>query len=123
MIIGATGGGDSFIQLIVVLIIFAFVLAMTVITTRFIGGYQKVKMQNRNMQLIETLRLSNTKYLALMKVADRYVVIGVGKDEINKIIELDENEIPDLRLDEEGKTATTMAGFQDILDRFRNKKG
>ena len=123
MIIGATGGGDSFIQLIVVLIIFAFVLAMTVITTRFIGGYQKVKMQNKNMQLIETLRLSNTKYLALMKVADKYVVIGVGKDEINKIIELDENELPDIQFAEEGKPVGTMAGFQDILEKFRNKKG
>jgi len=123
MIIGATGGGESLIQLIVVLIIFAFVLAMTVITTRFIGGYQKVKMQNKNMQLIETLRLSNTKYLALMKVADKYVVIGVGKDEINKIIELDEKELPDIQLVEEGKSVTAMAGFQDILDKFRNKKG
>ena len=122
MIIGATGG-DSLIQLIVVLVIFAFVLVMTVFTTRFIGGYQKLKMSNKNMQLIETLRLSNTKYLALMKVADKYVVIGVGKDEINKIIELDESEVPDIQLVEEGKPDRLVEGFQDILEKFKNKKG
>ena len=122
MIIGATGG-ESLIQLIVVLIIFAFVLAMTVITTRFIGGYQKLKMSNKNMQLVETLRLSNTKYLALMKVANKYVVIGVGKDEINKIIELDEGEIPDVQPVEEGKPDRLAEGFQDILEKFKNKKG
>lgn len=122
MIIGATGG-DSLIQLIVVLVIFAFVLVMTVFTTRFIGGYQKLKMSNKNMQLIETLRLSNTKYLALMKVADKYVVIGVGKDEINKIIELDENEVPDIQPVEEGKPDRLVEGFQDILEKFKNKKG
>ncbi|MBQ1871099.1 MAG: flagellar biosynthetic protein FliO [Lachnospiraceae bacterium] len=122
MIIGATGG-DSLIQLIVVLVIFAFVLVMTVFTTRFIGGYQKLKMSNKNMQLIETLRLSNTKYLALMKVADKYVVIGVGKDEINKIIELDESEVPDIQPVEEGKPDRLVEGFQDILEKFKNKKG
>ena len=123
MIIGATGGGDSFIQLIVVLIIFIFVLAMTVITTRFIGGYQKLKMSNKNMQLIETLRLSNTKYVALMKVGNKYVVIGVGKDEINRIIELDENDIPDVQLEEEGKPDRMTEGFQNILEKLKNKKG
>ena len=123
MIIGATGGGDSFIQLIVVLIIFIFVLAMTVITTRFIGGYQKLKMSNKNMQLIETLRLSNTKYVALMKVGNKYVVIGVGKDEINRIIELDENDIPDVQLEDEGKPDRMTEGFQNILERLKNKKG
>lgn len=122
MIIGATGG-DSLIQLIVVLVIFAFVLVMTVFTTRFIGGYQKLKMSNKNMQLIETLRLSNTKYLALMKVSDKYVVIGVGKDEINKIIELDESEVPDIQPVEEGKPDRLVEGFQDILEKFKNKKG
>lgn len=122
MVIGATGG-DSLIQLIVVLVIFAFVLVMTVFTTRFIGGYQKLKMSNKNMQLIETLRLSNTKYLALMKVADKYVVIGVGKDEINKIIELDESEVPDIQPVEEGKPDRLVEGFQDILEKFKNKKG
>ena len=122
MIIGATGG-DSLIQLIVVLVIFAFVLVMTVFTTRFIGGYQKLKMSNKNMQLIETLRLSNTKYLALMKVADKYVVIGVGKDEINKSIELDESEVPDIQPVEEGKPDRLVEGFQDILEKFKNKKG
>ena len=122
MIIGATGG-DSLIQLIVVLVIFAFVLVMTVFTTRFIGGYQKLKMSNKNMQLIETLRLSNTKYLALMKVADKYVVIGVGKDEINKIIELDESDVPDIQPVEEGKPDRLVEGFQDILEKFKNKKG
>lgn len=123
MIIGATGGGESLIQLIVVLIIFIFVLAMTVITTRFIGGYQKLKMSNKNMQLIETLRLSNTKYVALMKVGNKYVVIGVGKDEINRIIELDENDIPDVQLEEEGKPDRMTEGFQNILEKLKNKKG
>lgn len=123
MIIGATGGGESLIQLIVVLIIFIFVLAMTVITTRFIGGYQKLKMSNKNMQLIETLRLSNTKYVALMKVGNKYVVIGVGKDEINRIIELDENDIPDVQLEDEGKPDRMTEGFQNILERLKNKKG
>ena len=123
MIIGATGGGESLIQLIVVLIIFIFVLAMTVIMTRFIGGYQKLKMSNKNMQLIETLRLSNTKYVALMKVGNKYVVIGVGKDEINRIIELDENDIPDVQLEDEGKPDRMTEGFQNILERLKNKKG
>lgn len=96
---------------------------MTVITTRFIGGYQKLKMSNKNMQLIETLRLSNTKYVALMKVGNKYVVIGVGKDEINRIIELDENDIPDVQLEDEGKPDRMTEGFQNILERLKNKKG
>ena len=121
MIIGSTGL-DNFIQLLVVLVIFLFVLGITILTTRFIGGYQKMQMNNKNMKLVEALRLSNSKYIGLVEVGEVYLVVGVGKDEIHPIAKLTKEELPDLKEYTDTKSPELKEGFQDILDKMKRKK-
>ena len=45
----------SFIQLLGVLIIFLFVLAITYFTTKWIGNYQKTNFANKNLQIVESI--------------------------------------------------------------------
>ncbi|MBQ7077440.1 MAG: flagellar biosynthetic protein FliO [Lachnospiraceae bacterium] len=122
MIIGSTSG-ESFIQFLVVLVIFAFVLLIAVFTTRFIGGYQKLQMQNKNMQILETMRVSNNKFLALVKVGKKVIMIGVGKDEINPLAEFTEDDIPDMVLPNYKEPDKLTSGFKEILDRITKKQG
>ena len=83
----------SISQLITVLIIFALVLAVTVFTTRYVGNFQKMQGLNRNLEVIETLRIANNKYIQIVRATDKYIVIAVGKDEISMLTEIDDSKM------------------------------
>ena len=121
MIIGSTGW-DSFVQLLVVLVIFVFVLAITALTTKWIGGYQKTQMSNKNMRVVESLRLGNNKFVALVEVGEIYLVVGVGKDEVHTIAQLTKDELPELLSFEETNVSNGVEGFQEILEKVKRKK-
>lgn len=114
----ATGSLDNFLRFVSALIVFLLVLGITYIVTRWIGSYQKVQLKNRNMQVIETLRISNNRFIQLVKVADEYLVIGLGKDSIQLLSKLDEKSVQVLNLPEE----TKQESFQDILKKMKAKK-
>ena len=122
MLIGSTGW-DSFLQLIVVLVMFVFVLGITVITTKWIGGYQKTQMNNKNLKILEILKMGNNKYIALVEVGRVYLVVGIGKDNIHTIAKLTEEELPDVISGEEIKNTEMKEGFQEILEKIKRKKG
>lgn len=56
-----SGAFDSFVQLIGALIIFAFVIGITYLTTRWMGGIQKGRNNNKNLHIIETIGVGNNK--------------------------------------------------------------
>lgn len=45
------------------------------------------------MELVETLRISNTKYLQIVKVGERYLVMAICKDTVTMLTELEKDEI------------------------------
>jgi flagellar protein FliO/FliZ len=110
--------GESIFELIVVLVIFVGILLLTYYTTKWIAGYQKGRMVNQNLELIETLKITNNKYVQILRAGkDKYLVIGVGKDEISRLGELTENEVKLLSEDASEEKDT----FRNILDSFRKK--
>ena len=74
----------SFIQLLGVLIIFLFVLAITYFTTKWIGNYQKTNFANKNLQIVESIRVGNNKFIAIVKAGEVYLVVAVGKDDVTR---------------------------------------
>ncbi len=105
---------DSYAQLMTVLVIFLFVLALTWFVTRWIAGYQKGKSTNTNMELLESFRLSNNKYIQIVRIGNKYLALAVCKDTVTMLTEIPEEE---LKLSE----GTSMAGFKDILNRVQKK--
>lgn len=110
-----TGWNDLW-QLICVILIFVFVLAVTYLTTRFIGNYQKSQVYNRNMEVIETFRISNNKYLQIIRAADKYLVIAVCKDTITLLAELSEDAIEKFP---DGGSFAENESFQAIMEKAR----
>lgn len=111
--------GESIFELIVVLVIFVGILLLTYYTTKWIAGYQKGRMVNQNLELIETLKITNNKYVQILRAGkDKYLVIGVGKDEISRLGELTEDEVKLLSEDASEEKDT----FRNILDSFRKKQ-
>lgn len=91
---------SSVAQFVTVLLLFLFVLVITYITTRYIAGFQKSRLQTGNMELIETLRISNTKYLQIVRAGKQYLVMAVCKDTVTLLATLSEEELVLTRQDE-----------------------
>lgn len=106
---------DSIVQLFTVLLIFIFVLVLTYFTTRFAAGLQKQSMLSPNVDIVETFRLSQNKYLQIVRVGEKYFSIVVCKDTVTLLGEMtkDDITIPDTKI------GTTMS-FQEILDKAKN---
>lgn len=82
-------GLDSVIQFITVFVIFVFVLAITYFTTRVAGGYKKKQMTGRNIEIVETVAISGSKYIQIVRIGTRYCAIGVSKDSITYLMDID----------------------------------
>lgn len=104
-------------ELLVVLVIFVLILGLTWLTTRYIAGYQKGLNTKRNIEVIETYRITTGKYIQIVRTGGRYFAIGVGKDEIHMLTELSSDE---LKLSEED--ATQMLSFKEFLNKAKHLK-
>ena len=102
---------NSVVQFITVLLIFLFVLAITYFTTRLVGNYHKNTMQGSNIHVLETLRISSTKYIQLLKIGDKCIAIAVSKDNVTYLGEIEEES---LSFDNNKSNDS----FKDILSRF-----
>ena len=112
----------SFFRLIGVLLVFLFVLAITYATTRWIAHYQQGVAANRNIQVIETFRVANNKFIQIVQVGEKYLVISVCKDSINVLTELTEEELAYKPSPEEaGGKANINGNFQEILENLKKK--
>ena len=122
LLVSLTASMDSFIQLISALLIFAFVLLITYLTTRWLADFQKVRMKSKNLQVMESLSFGNNKSICLIKVGTEYIVVAVGKDEIHTLATLKEEHLTDVSFLEEGvDTRVTGESFQEILGQLKTK--
>jgi len=83
-----TFGAGSYAQFITVLIVFVVVLGITAFVTKWMAGYQKQQNRNRNVEVIETSRIGNNKYIQIVRVGEKYMVIAVCKDAVTMLGEI-----------------------------------
>ena len=117
MLLSIQSGIDSVVQFMTVLIMFVFVLGITYFTTKYIAKIQKGQMSNKNMELIDTLRISNNKYLQIVRVGDRYYCMAVCKDTVTLLGEVQKEELVFYEND-----ASAEMDFQAILEGFKQKQ-
>lgn len=112
---------DSFLKLISVLLVFVFVLAITFIVTRWVAGYQKVRMKSKNLQIVESIPAGNNKMICLVKAGTEYLVVSVGKDEIHPLMTLKEDQLTDFSFMNETDEMITRESFQEIFGQLKDK--
>ena len=79
---------DGYAQLITVLLIFVVVLGITAVVTKYVAKYQKQCSANANIEILETVRVSTTKYIQLVRIGSTYVAMAVCKDTVTKLCEV-----------------------------------
>lgn len=114
-----TSSFESVAQLIGILLIFIFVLGITYLTTRWIAGYQKEHSFNRNLKVVETLKITTNKYIQLIEAGDEYLVIAIGKDEVRLLTKLAKEQLENLPSEEVFSNKHAADSFKDILDRWK----
>ncbi|MCH5342088.1 MAG: flagellar biosynthetic protein FliO [Acetatifactor sp.] len=102
--------GSSYAQLIAVLIVFVLVLGITAATTKWIANYQKQQSTGANIQVIETSRISNNKYVQIVRVGETYMVIAVCKDTVTLL-----GQVPEEQLKISGNVQSFR--FKELLDK------
>lgn len=109
--------GDNILQLLGLFIILILILIAAYYTSKFVGKAKFRQLKDSNFQVIDVYRISTNKTLQIIKIANRYVVLGVCKDQITYIMELDENEV----LTREVKVQDKQS-FRQIYEKIKGKK-
>jgi flagellar protein FliO/FliZ len=110
---------DSIVQLITVLVIFIFVLVLAYFTAHLTARVQKGKLKGSNIEVLETIKIAQNKYIQIVRVGEKYFSYIVCKDTVTLLGELDKNEIPDV---ESAKSEPALnINFKEVFDRL--KKG
>ena len=115
MMILLNGRGDSYAQLITVLLVFVLVLAVTALTTKWIANYQKQQGVNCNIEVMETARISNNKYIQLVRIGKTYMAIAVCKDTVTMLGEIPKEQLTEI---------TSLNGgtnFKELFDKVIKK--
>lgn len=110
-----TGSAGSYAQLITVLLLFVAVLGVTAAVTRWIASYQRQQGAGANIQVVETSRISNGKYVQILRVGETYFVVAVCKDTVTLLGQVPEDGL---------KAGGTAQGFRfkELLDRAAGRQ-
>lgn len=115
-----SSAGESFFQLIFALVVFVGILALTAFVTKWIAGYQKTQGLNRNLEIIEAIRLSNNKYIQIIRAGeDKYFVIAIGKDEVTLLGELSSSQLKEIEVGD--NSIQGSIDFKSILEKLTKK--
>ena len=115
MFILLNGNGSSYAQFITVLIVFVAVLAVTALTTRWIANYQKQQGINANIEMLEAARISNNKYIQLVRIGQTYMAIAVCKDTVTMLGEIPKEQLVEIA-NEKSNT-----NFKELFDKVIKK--
>lgn len=67
-----------------------------------------------NLEVIETQRISNNKYVQIVRAGNKYLVIAFGKDEVSFLTEISQDELI-IKTEEE-----STPSFASVLEKVKN---
>lgn len=117
MVATAQNSVRSLFELFGLILIFVIVLVVCYYTTKFVAGRQLVQKKIGNFEIVETFAISQNKYLQLIRMGNKFIVISVAKDSVSFITELDEAEVCQIQ------KSTSMSGksFKEVLSGLSKK--
>lgn len=108
---------NSFIELIGLIFIFIFILIAAYFVSKWVGISGVKQAYNKNMRIVETLRVSPGKYIQIVKTGSKYLVLGISKDHIEYLTELEEEQLEHTEMPE-----INQVNFRDIFEKIKKDK-
>ena len=116
MLLVSTSKIDSVAQLLTVILLFVVVLGATWLTTRYVAGVQNGKMKGSNFEVIDTFRLTQNKYVQILRIGKKYMAVAICKDTVTVLRELDESEI----VFHDSDLSKKAVSFEDIFNKAKD---
>ena len=107
---------NNILQLFAVMTVFVLILVVAYFVTRWIGTNQGRNFFGKNIRVIEGCRIGTNKFIQIVKVGNKFLILGIGKDEISYLGEVEEQ---DLAITEDG--VKTLPDFKEILAKVKQK--
>lgn len=107
----------SWFELFGLLLLFIFIVVGCYFTTKFVANKQLKQIKHSNFKVIDTYRITQNKFLQLVQIGTRYVVISITKENINFITEISEDE---LKFKEDTEVKKEI-NFKQILSELTGK--
>ncbi len=120
MVILLAGSLKSFLELLGALVIFVFVLVIVYFTTKWMGGLQMARSNNKNLRIVETIGVGSNKTISIVEAGTVYLVVSVGKDEVHLLARLTKEQLKDLSF-EEVKNNAQAESFSEIFNKLKDK--
>lgn len=108
---------DSIVQLLTLVLVFIFVLALAYVAAKLTAGIQKSRFSGANVEIIETFKIAPTKYIQVVRIGGKYFSYVVCKDTVTLLGEMTKDDISELDKAETGSTVNM--NFKEILDKFK----
>ena len=102
---------QSCLELVGVVVAFVFVIVFAYFATQWVA--KSTVLQNKNIQIIETYRINQNKYVQILKIGSKIIAVGVGKDEVNFL-----SEIPLESIEWEEQDWKSMPDFKEVLHKM-----
>ena len=83
----------SIAQIFGMLVAFIVIVAAAYFVSKYFGQYALKARGNSNIKVVETSRITVDKYLQIIEVNGQYFLIGISKNNINLISEIDSDRI------------------------------
>ena len=117
MLATAQNSLQSLFELLGLILIFVIVLVVCYYTTKFVAGRQLVQKKMGNFEVVETFPIAQNKYLQLIRMGNKYVVIAVSKDAVSYITEIEETEVCQIQ----NNTSSSGKSFKELLSGLTKK--
>ena len=121
MLLSLSGSTNSFLQLCTVLFIFVLVLALTWFATKWIASVQNGRVHGGNIEAVETYRLTANKYIQIVRVGSKYMVLAICKDTVSFLAEITEEQLQLSDVSNES-TADFMEFLKKAIKMDKNRK-
>lgn len=103
---------NNILQLIATLFVFVLVLALTYFVTKWIAKSGAMQSRAKNIKVIETYKIAPSKYIQIIQIGKKQYAIGVTKEQITFLSELEEDQ---LKIPEDFGNAVGDTSFKEVM--------
>ncbi len=103
---------NNILQLIAALFVFVLVLALTYFVTKWIAKSGAMQSRAKNIKVIETYKIAPSKYIQIVQIGKKQYAIGVTKEQITFLSELEEDQ---LEIPEEFGNTMGDTSFKEVM--------
>lgn len=100
-------------------VVVAFIIYLSYLASKYLGRGIAKSSSSRYMRLIDQITLGQERYIAIVQVSGKYLLVGITAGQINILSELSDEELYPLAPEDENGEARTP-DFRGMLDKLND---